>query len=118
MLYVPSEMEIPHYCVQLVIEIRRFLTDQISQTNNEHLEHALRAMRAACRKFLDAVQDRDIIEFGSHRGHWASWVFNSAIGELRGVFGVHLAIIASAYNLDIEDDLVVILPAEDREERS
>lgn len=42
-----------------------------------------------------------------------SWVFNGALGELRGVFGVHLARLAVAYGIDVEDDLGSILPGED-----
>jgi hypothetical protein len=38
-------------------------------------------------------------------------VFNGALGELCGVFGVHLAQLAAQYGLDIEDDLASILPA-------
>lgn len=70
-------------------------------------------MRAACRKFLSTVEadDRRIIQFGAERGHYASWVFNGAVGELRGVFGVHVARIAAAHGLDVEDDLASILPA-------
>lgn len=37
----------------------------------------------------------------------------STIGELRGVFGVHLAQLAAAFGLDIEDDLASILPVSD-----
>ena len=71
-------------------------------------------MRAASRKFLDAVDcDQRIIEFGAHHGHYASWEFNGAVGELRGVFGIHLAQVAARYGLDIEDELASILPVQD-----
>jgi hypothetical protein len=74
-------------------------------------------MRAACRKFLEAVDDRDgiVVRYGGHPGHWASWRFGGALGELRGVFGVHIARIAAQNGLDIEDDLARILPASDAE---
>ena len=76
-------------------------------------------MRAACRKFLDSVQtDEGIVRFGSQRGHFASWQFNGAVGELRGVFGVHLGQIASQYGLDVEDQLASILPAEEAPEET
>jgi len=55
--------------------------------------------------------DRHIIEFGTHRNHYASWIFNGAIGELRGVFGIHIAAVAAAHGLDVEGDLASILPA-------
>lgn len=53
------------------------------------------------------------MRFGGHTGHWASWEFNGALGELRGVIGLHLARIAAQYGLDIEDDLARILPGAD-----
>jgi hypothetical protein len=115
-LYNPSEMEVPHHCVQSVLQIRQFLTPLISKLPEDNdLAKSLKAMRAACRKFLNKVdgRDGDIIRFGSSSGHWASWEFNGAVGELRGVFGVHLAKIAVTYGIDVEDDLAKILPEED-----
>jgi hypothetical protein len=74
-----------------------------------------RAMRAACRKFLNQTYDPNgvIIKYGAHRGHYASWKFCSAIGGLRDVFGIHVAKIAVAYGIDVEKDLASILPEED-----
>jgi hypothetical protein len=115
-LYVASEMEVPHHCVQSVLSIREFLTAEVGKLDSEQeLAHSLRAMRAACRKFLDTVKADDprIIRFGAEHGHYASWVFNGAVGELRGVFGVHVARIAASHGLDVEDDLASILPATD-----
>jgi hypothetical protein len=115
-LYNPSDMELPHHCVQSVLEIRQFLTEELARLNSATaLESSLRAMRASCRKFLDAVGDEEgrIVIFGGHPGHWASWVFNGALGELRGVFGVHIARLAAQHGLDVEDELASILPAQD-----
>jgi hypothetical protein len=113
-LYVPSEMEVPHHCVESVLRMREFITVELGKLNaDQELAQSLRAMRAACRKFLSTVQadDRRIIQFGAERGHYASWVFNGAVGELRGVFGVHVARIAASHGLDVEDELASILPA-------
>ncbi len=114
-LFVPSEMEVPEHCVRSVLEIRQLLTAAISEVDEgSSLSKALRAMRAACRKFLDSVRsDERIIQFGASRGHYASWQFNGAVGELRGVFGIHLAQIAAQLGLDIEDELASILPVSD-----
>ncbi len=111
-LYVPSEMEVPYNCVQSVLEIRRFLTTELQLLGGDsELVASLRALRTACRKFLDTVGAKpDIITFGAHRGHWASWEFNGALGELRGVFGIHIARLAAAHGLDVEDELASILP--------
>ena len=113
-LYVPSEMEVPHHCVESILRIREFITAELGKlAAQSELWQGLRAMRAACRKFLATVEadDRRIIEFASSRGHFASWVFNGAVGELRGVFGIHIARIAAAHGLDVEDQLASILPS-------
>ena len=74
-------------------------------------------MRAACRKFINTVQadEERIINFGNYPGNFASWEFNGAVGELRGVFGIHLAQIAAQFGLDIEDELASILPITEEE---
>ena len=58
------------------------------------------------------MRNGDIIRFGASRGHWASWEFNGSVGELRGVFGIHIAKIAVTYGIDVEDDLASILPSD------
>ena len=113
-LYVPSEAKVPDHCVHSVLDIRRTLTAELgSLSPDSSIAQALSAMRAACRKFLDAVQADNgiIIRHGSSHGHYASWIFISALGELRGVFGVHLAALAAAYGLDVEQQLAGIIPA-------
>ncbi|HEY4646823.1 MAG TPA: DUF6650 family protein [Steroidobacteraceae bacterium] len=107
-------MELPEHCVQSILRIREFLTQELGGLDSDQpLSQSLRAMRAACRKCLETLEadDRRIIEFGAHRNHYASWIFNGAIGELRGVFGIHIAALAAAHGLDIEDELASILPA-------
>ncbi|MRH02427.1 hypothetical protein GIY21_19185 [Xanthomonas sontii] len=113
-LYVPSEAELPEHCIHSVLEIRRFLTNELgSLPPDGSIAQALSAMRAACRKFLETVQADNgvIVRHGSSHGHYASWVFIGALGELRGVFGVHIAALAAAYGLDIEQQLAAIIPA-------
>lgn len=116
-LYIPSEMEDPHHCNLSIIEIRKFLTEEIAGLDSSsELSESLRAMRAACRKFLSKVGNgrSEILIFGGHAGHWASWEFNGALGELRGVFGIHIARLAAHHGLDVEDDLAAILPNQDK----
>jgi len=69
-LYNPSEMEVPHYCVQSVVEIRRMLSAELGAIDNDSaLSKSLRAMRSACRKFLDTVgADERIVHYGAHPG--------------------------------------------------
>ncbi len=55
-LYEPGQMEVPSHCVQSVIEIRRCLTEELGKLEgSSELAASLRAMRAACRKFLECV---------------------------------------------------------------
>ena len=112
----PQEMECPNHCVESVLQIRQFLTSKISETpENTELSTSLRAMRAACRKFLNETNDphEDTIRYGFQMGHDASWKFISVLGELRGVFGIYIAKIAVAYGIDIEKDLTSKIPGED-----
>lgn len=116
-LFVDDALEVPEHCVASVLEVRRHLTSEIQQLPDGDLSSSLRAMRGACRKFLEMVDERGdiVVRYGMHRGHWASWRFGGALGELRGVFGVHIAKIAAQHGLDVEDDLSRILPASDAE---
>jgi hypothetical protein len=113
-LFNPSEVEVPHHCVESIVQLRRVLTDELKGLDREsNLAANINAMRAACRKFLDSVQfDERIIRFGSDQGHFASWHFISAVGELRGVFGVHIAQISAQYGINIRTPLSTILPGE------
>lgn len=114
MLYVPDEAEVPKHCVESVLRIREFLTVQLSRGGlPDDVAGALRAMRAAARKFLDATDLEQLdTELGwqSHMIGSAGWRFNQALGELRGVFGIHIARLAVAYGIDVEEPLVSVLP--------
>jgi hypothetical protein len=110
-LYSPYEAEVPDHCIASVLEIRRFLTEQLARGGiADELAAPLVAMRAACRKFLDALPDRRAAR--RHMDEWGTpgWVFNQALGEPRGVFGVHVAQLAVRYGIDVPDPLVSILP--------
>ncbi|HLJ29055.1 MAG TPA: DUF6650 family protein [Candidatus Angelobacter sp.] len=113
-LYTPESLEVPSHCVQSVLEIRHFLTGELGKLDKaSEFAASLRAMRAASRKFMERVgtDGREVILHAHHQGHWASWTFYSALGEMRGMFGIHLAKIAAEFKLDIEDRLAEILPA-------
>jgi len=115
-LYVPSEMEDPSQGVRSVLHIREFLTGELGKLPGDNqLIQSLRAMRAACRKYLDAVgpEDGPVVRHGFSHGHYASWEFNQALGELRGVFGVYIAILAATHGLDVEKGLATIVPSLD-----
>jgi hypothetical protein len=120
-LYAADDAEVFEHCVQSVMDIRRFLTSELGKLDSKvEFAASLRAMRAACRKFLDQVgiDGRDAILYANHRDHWATWTLFSSLGEIRGTFGVHLARIATQFKLDIEDRLATILPARDDDEEA
>jgi hypothetical protein len=113
-LFNDNELEVPRYCVESVLEIRRFLTEVLRRLKNETgLSQHLRAMRGACRRFLNKVQDgkRGIILTDGLQGGSATWTFFPALGELRAAFGLHLGIIAASCGLGMEGELASILPA-------
>jgi len=113
-LYAPFSWEVPEHCISSVIQMRHFLTAELSASGlGDELGGTLRAMRAACRKFLNSVgaPDDPRKRVRSTRTPPSAWDLNSALGELRGVFGIHLARLAVQYGLDIEHELVTILPA-------
>jgi hypothetical protein len=112
-LYNPSDLEMPRHCVESVIRIREFLTNEMGQTKDDsNLFGYMKAMRIACRKFLDRTFSKDERFLGEARynGNYSSWVFSSALGELRGTFGNMVAQISAAYGIDVEDDLAKIIP--------
>jgi len=119
-LYEPAEFEVPAHCIESVLQIRGFLTSELSKLSGDtDLALSLRAMRAACRKFLSTVRiddqkrvhiSRHIVNYGEWMVQYASWVFSGILGEMRGVFGIHIARLAAAYGLDVEDQLASILP--------
>jgi len=115
-LYNPCEMEVPDHCVRSVLEIRKYLTNVLQKIpEKSKLFESLKAMRIACRKFLDSidVNDQSFLRNAGSWGHYASWEFASALGVMRGTFGIMIAQIATSYGIDIEDDLASIIPGRD-----
>ena len=82
-----------------------------SVTEQSELNAYVRSMRNACNKFLSKCPDKKEFRcYACQPGNIDNWIFTSAIGELRGVFGVMIGQIAKAYGLDVEDDLAQIIP--------
>jgi len=113
-LYHPYNMEVPDYCIRSVVEIRHFLTDTLHDLpGREGLAEQVRAIRAACRRFMDDIARCQIREAQDmFRGGPDVWIFTSALGQLRGTIGLHLGIIAAMHGLSVEDELESILPAQ------
>ena len=96
-------------CVHSAIEIRRELTDELSRAKpGRSLADSLRAMRAATRAFVDAAGP-GARNFRYHHGAMTD-EFSLALGELRSLVGLHVAVIADQYGIEVEPDLAQILP--------
>jgi len=106
-LYHPYDMEVGDYVVESILEIRKRLTEDLEEISKSSiLGESLTAMRSACRKFLDDNQKR------VGRRHWLGPHFINSLGELRALFGIHVARLACAYDLEVESELESILPPE------
>jgi hypothetical protein len=111
----PFRTDISH-CLLSIMQIRQFLKEELKELSvDSKLKPSLQAMTSACRSFLNKMQEYGIstestfddlsLEQSSH--------FHIGLGELRRTFGMHLAVVAAQYRLDIHDDLASILPDEE-----
>ena len=113
-LYNPYDMETKHWVIESVLEIRKKLTETLSSIDqNSDIAPHLRAMRAACRKFMDETEHGK----RQYRHHFDFGDIFAALGEMRAIFGVHIAQLCVKYGVDIEGDLSSILPIEDDEKK-
>lgn len=106
-LYNPYDLETIRWVIKSVLIIRRKLSEvlEMLDENSDLIPH-LRAMRAACRKFMNEVEKKNRKPF------YYGEIF-IALGEMRAVFGVHIAQLCVKYGVDIEGELSRILPIED-----
>lgn len=112
-LFVNYSWEIPDECIDSVLAIREYLTQEMQTLQGEcQLSGHLRAMRAACRRYLSDETDGAP---GDRARRWSGGHFGMelAFGELRATFGVHIAAMAAEYGLDVESQLASILPPAD-----
>ena len=106
-LYRPYDMEVGYYVVQSVLQIRERLTKDLEIVpKSSPIAESLYAMRAACRKFLDETQ------MPPRHMYRIEPVLLTCLGELRGIFGLHIGRLAYVYDLEVEDELASILPAD------
>ncbi len=96
-----------------VLAMRAELTAALKRcADDQELAGPLRALRAACRKFLDKMDPNARRIHHPYHHEPAIW---TALGEMRGVFGVHLSRLCVAYGVDVEPELATIFPKPDEE---
>jgi hypothetical protein len=129
-LFSTHTSEVPEECVTSVLAIADMLTEVLGEaTTGRNLVGPLRMMRGACLTFLTrvgATEDRHDPKAGKRRLYreesWRmyDYAFGEALGELRAVVGLQVAMLAEGYNLDIDGylahDLARILPRDPESE--
>jgi hypothetical protein len=123
------------WSIESIFQVRAQLTRTLqSLPESSKAILPLRAMRAACRKFLNkAVRDIslnpvEIVWLERSPEEYAPGLDLSspveepyssrvellaALGELRGLFGVQLSYLCATYGIDVEGELAEIFPPED-----
>lgn len=115
--------EVPAECVASVLQIRDHLTGLIGAGGiADELLNPLRIMRRYCVQFLErvgATEDRRNDDaarrhlFRDSQWRMHDYWFGEALGELRAGIGLQVAVIATAFGLEIDDTLARTLPAPD-----
>ncbi len=114
-LFVPYHLEVVDQVNASILEIRDQLTATLQALpEGSYAIASIRAMRAACRKFLTGPRDEFRHLSGRHRwGHHDDGPeFFVALGELRATFGMHIASLAVAYGINVEAELASIMPTD------
>jgi hypothetical protein len=104
-------------CVRAAIEIRNRLTDLIpSARDGGGVEQCLRAIRAACTQFVNEAgpEARNFLGFSYPEVNR----FGQALGELRSLVGIQVALLVDRYNLEVEEGLLSIFPPSDDQDLS
>ena len=110
LLFGDRHVEDERHCVDSALQIRAFLTEQLRRYDmGKELQLALKAMRAACRRFID-IAGPEGGNFGYRMGSIGANRFGLALGDLRSQMGFYVAAIATQYKIEVDEDLSTILP--------
>jgi hypothetical protein len=97
------------HCVASANDIRNELTRELQQsTLSTGMTQSLKAIRAASREFVDEAGP-DGRNFRHAHGCEAN-PFALALGRLKALVGVQLALLVREFDLDVEPQLVSVLP--------
>jgi hypothetical protein len=117
-LYVDFDVEVYDQVVGSVLAIRDRLVEDLQKVPRDStLARRLRGMETECRSFLSTTRRGDVdfpMWFGRdwppHRRGPGGQEFFTALGGLRRMFGVYIALIANDHQIRVSDDLATILP--------
>jgi hypothetical protein len=104
-LYDPLDLELFAWATDSILGIRNELAKSLQKLDNQSkaVPH-LKAMRAACIDYLIQIQYPEEPE----KLPWVNYF--TWLGELRDIFGSQIAQLSVMYGVDLEGDIVLILP--------
>ncbi len=106
-LYRPYNSEITQFIVPMATEIRDRLADEFEERRRDTpYRESLMAMHAACNKLLERTHGTDRQEYR------LELYYAGCLGELRSIIGLHIARLASSYDVEVPGELMNILPNE------
>lgn len=106
-LYNDFAHELDYEVSQSVLAIRSELTDALKRLpERSEAAPCFKAMRAACREYLHNARPR---------GYGGPFSFMTELGRLRAMIGVQIAYLAVKYGIDIDGELVRVIPVELRD---
>lgn len=105
-LFNQCAWEMPEHCVMSVLDIREGLTDLLERLPTDAAIAAdLRELRAACRRFCDALRPLDSALLDLPPRRLDMWQMRDALGDLRDAFGPVLQRIIEHHKLTPEPEL-------------
>ena len=108
-LYNDYAHELDHEVSESVLAIRAELTAGLKRlSEGSEAVPCFKAMRAACRDYLDNARPR---------GFGGPFSFMAELGRFRAMVGVQVAYLAVKYGIDVGGELARVIPAELRDAR-
>jgi hypothetical protein len=112
-LYNDFAHEIDHEVAKSVLAIRNELTSALKRLpEGSEAVPSFKSMRAACREYLDSTG-----RHGRGRRWNGPFSFMTQLGGLRAVIGIHVSYLAVKFGIDIDGELVRVVPAELRDSK-
>jgi hypothetical protein len=109
-LYNDFAHELNHEVSKSVFAIRSELTAALKRLpENSEATPCFKAMRAACREYLDNARPS-----GFSGGPFS---FMTELGKLRAIIGIQVSYLAVKYGIDVDGELMRVIPAELRNPR-